>query len=63
MLRALSRTLPLLQWTWRLAVLAALAFAWNAYGDADSRSGTGGSYAADLQQALSGLKEIARVLQ
>ena len=61
MLRALSRTLPLLQWTWRLAVLATLAFAWNAYGDADSRSG--GSYAADLQQALSGLKEIARVLQ
>ena len=63
MLRALSGTLPILQWAYRLAVLAALAFAWNAYNDTASRSGTPGSYVEDLQQALAGLKEIARVLQ
>jgi hypothetical protein len=63
MLRALRRTLPVLQWAYRLAVLAALAFAWNAYGGAGSPTGTGASYADDLQQALSGLKEIARALQ
>jgi hypothetical protein len=63
MLRALSRTLPVLQWAYRLAVLAAVALAWNAYNGAASRTGTGGSYADDLQQALAGLKEIARALQ
>jgi hypothetical protein len=63
MLRALSRTLPILQWAYRLAFLAAAALAWNAYSGEVSRTGTGGSYADDLQQALAGLKEIARALQ
>jgi hypothetical protein len=31
MLRVLSRTLPVLQWAYRLAFLGALALAWNAY--------------------------------
>jgi hypothetical protein len=61
MLRVLSRTLPILQWAYRLAFLAAAALAWNAY--SGSPTGTAGSYADDLQQALAGLKEIARALQ
>jgi hypothetical protein len=63
MLRALSRTLPVLQWAYRLAVLAALAFAWNAYSGAGARTGAGASYVDDLEQALLGLKEIARALE
>jgi hypothetical protein len=63
MLRALARTLPVLQWAYRLAILSALALAWNAYSGTGSRTGPGGSYAQELQQALSTLKEIARALE
>jgi hypothetical protein len=63
MLRALSRTLPVLQWAYRLALVAAAALAWNAYSGTGSRTGTGGSYVEDIQQALAALNEIARALQ
>ena len=48
-------------WAYRLAVLAAIAFALNSYGSTNGEGG--GSYIEQLQQALSGLREIGRALQ
>ena len=65
MLRLLSETASILKWAFRLALVASIAFAVNAYNQPTSRTSAGaeGSYAADFQQALAGLKELARALQ
>jgi hypothetical protein len=63
MLRRLSEAMSLATWAYRLIVLALIGFLLSNYGQTSSRTGSEGSYVDDLQQALSGLKEIARVLQ
>ena len=52
-------------WTYRLIVLALIAFVLATYGQTSSGicAATGGSYAEGLQQALAGLKELAGALQ
>ena len=57
--------MSVMTWAYRLAVLALIGFVLSTYGQTSSRTGAGigGSYVDDLQQALAGLKEIARVLQ
>jgi hypothetical protein len=61
----LTATISALKWAYRLAVLAGLALALSTY--VLMREGAPGSsddsYAKDLQQALGGLKELARALQ
>jgi hypothetical protein len=65
MLRLLSEAMSIMTWAYRLLVLALIAFALTTYGQTGSRTGSGtqGSYAEELQQALAGLKEIASALQ
>jgi|tagenome__1003787_1003787.scaffolds.fasta_scaffold19580963_1 hypothetical protein len=61
----LTVTISALKWTYRLAVLGAIAFAFGTY--VQLRQGAPGSrddsYANELQQALAALKELARALQ
>ena len=57
----LTATISALKWAYRLAVLAGLALALSTY--VLMREGAPGSSAKDLQQALGGLKELARALQ
>jgi hypothetical protein len=66
MLRLLGETMSLVTWAYRLIVLAAIAFLLSTYGQPGPRtagSGTQASYAEEVQQALAGLKELARALQ
>ncbi|MBV9395796.1 MAG: hypothetical protein JOZ84_15455 [Methylobacteriaceae bacterium] len=65
MLRLLARTAAALNWAFRLALAASIGLIWNAYSQSISSTaaGTESSYSADIQQALAGLKELARLLQ
>jgi hypothetical protein len=67
MLRLLGETMSLVTWAYRLIVLAAIAFVLSTYGpmtpQTSSRAGSQASYAEEFQQALAGLKELARALQ
>jgi hypothetical protein len=63
--------MSLVTWAYRLIVLAAIAFILSTYGrtspqtnpQTSSGAGSQTSYADELQQALAGLKELARALQ
>ncbi len=62
---AFTTAISALRWAYRVLVLAGLAAGLVAY--LQARDGLGpsgtGSYSADIEQALSGLKELARALQ
>ncbi|MEA2835270.1 MAG: hypothetical protein QOG66_3472 [Methylobacteriaceae bacterium] len=66
MLRLFADAMSLVTWAYRLVVLAAIAFVLSTYGQPGPRtagSASQTSYAEELQQALAGLRELARALQ
>ena len=65
MLRLLNEAALVTKWTFRLLLLASIGFLLHAYRQSrpGTGAGTGGTYAEDVEQALAGLKELARALQ
>ena len=63
MLRLLGEAAAIAKWGFRLALLASAGLLLHAYGQSSSSTGTGSTYAENVEQALAGLKELARALQ